>query len=143
MTLFPIVERELRLAARKFGAFRLRTVIAVLTTLVAMVTVLFASVPKAQQGSTLFQFLVALAFFLCLFEGIRGAADCVSEEKREGTSGLLFLTDLRGYDVVLGKLAAVSVRSFQALFAFGLLRSRECAKKSRGLTWSFRSLSAR
>lgn len=42
-------------------------------------------------------------------------ADCVSDEKREGTLGLLFLTDLRGYDVVLGKL---STRSLQAAYAF-------------------------
>jgi len=48
---------------------------------------------------------------LCsLFDGVRRnflraggvliTADCLSEEKREGTLGLLFLTDLKGYDVV-------------------------------------------
>jgi len=41
----------------------------------------------------------------------------LSEEKREGTLGLLFLTDLRGYDVVLGKLAATSVNAFYGLLA--------------------------
>src|SRR6185436_16175150 len=39
------------------------------------------------------------------------------EEKREGTIGFLFLTDLRGYDVVLGKLLATSLRTFYALLA--------------------------
>src|SRR5262249_31132580 len=43
-------------------------------------------------------------------------SDCLSEEKREGTLGLLFLTDLRGYDVVFGKLLASSLRA-----VFGLL----------------------
>ncbi len=38
-------------------------------------------------------------------------------EKREGTLGLLFLTDLKGHDVVLGKLVATSVRGFYALLA--------------------------
>src|SRR5438034_1912167 len=44
-------------------------------------------------------------------------SDCLSEEKRDGTLGLLFLTDLKGYDVVFGKLAATSVNSIYALVA--------------------------
>lgn len=44
-------------------------------------------------------------------------ADSISEEKREGTLGLLFLTDLRGFDVVLGKLVATSLNSFYGLIA--------------------------
>jgi hypothetical protein len=53
----------------------------------------------------------------CLLAGRRSTADCLSREKREGTLGLLFLTDLKGYDVVLGKLAATSISSFYALMA--------------------------
>jgi hypothetical protein len=41
----------------------------------------------------------------------------MSEEKRDGTLGLLFLTDLRGYDVVSGKLMASALRGFYALLA--------------------------
>ena len=44
-------------------------------------------------------------------------ADALSQEKRGGTLGLLFLTDLRGYDVVVGKLAASSVHAFFGLLA--------------------------
>jgi len=44
-------------------------------------------------------------------------ADCLSEEKREGTLGLLFLTDLKGYDVVLGKLVASSLHAFYGVLA--------------------------
>jgi hypothetical protein len=44
-------------------------------------------------------------------------ADCLSFEKREGTLGLLFLTDLKGFDVVLGKLAATSLNSIYGLIA--------------------------
>lgn len=58
---------------------------------------------------------MALAF--CLLEGLRKTADCLSEEKREGTLGLLFLTDLRGFDIVLGKLISHSLRAFYALVA--------------------------
>src|SRR5581483_9708968 len=52
-----------------------------------------------------------------LVAGRRFTADCLSEEKREGTLGLLFLTDLKGYDIVLGKLAATSVNGLYGLFA--------------------------
>src|SRR6185503_20007720 len=38
-------------------------------------------------------------------------------ERREGTLGLLFLTDLKSYDVVTGKLAASSINSFFGLLA--------------------------
>jgi len=60
-------------------------------------------------GQTLFCVLTAGAGLYCLFAGVRSTADCLSEEKRDGTLGLLFLTNLRGYDIVLGKLAANSL----------------------------------
>ena len=44
-------------------------------------------------------------------------ADCLSEEKRQGTLGLLFLTDLKGYDVVLGKIVATSLNGFYGLLS--------------------------
>jgi hypothetical protein len=64
-----------------------------------------------------FWFVSVLAFIWCLFEGPRNTADALSEEKREGTLGLLFLTDLKGYDVVLGKLLATSLTSFYGVLA--------------------------
>jgi ABC-type transport system involved in multi-copper enzyme maturation permease subunit len=42
-------------------------------------------------------------------------ADCVSGEKRDGTLGLLFLTDLESYDVVFGKMAATSLHAVYGL----------------------------
>jgi hypothetical protein len=115
----PIVERELRVAARKTSTFRMRAVVAALTSLVAVfVLLLNGSGSALGSGGVLFNVLSRLAFFFCLWEGTRSAADCVSEEKREGTLGFLFLTDLRGYDVILGKLAAISIKAFQSLFAF-------------------------
>ena len=53
----------------------------------------------------------------CLLSGVWFTADCLSEEKREGTLGLLFLTDLKGYDVVLGKLVATSLNGLYAVLA--------------------------
>src|SRR6267143_6346346 len=58
-----------------------------------------------------------MAFGFALATGVFLTGDCLSEEKREGTLGLLFLTDLRGYDVVLGKLISHSVQAFYGLLA--------------------------
>ncbi|MCZ7637880.1 MAG: ABC transporter permease [Verrucomicrobia bacterium] len=58
-----------------------------------------------------------LALACCVAAGPVFTADVLSEEKREGTLGLLFLTDLRAHDVVLGKLAATSVTAVFSLLA--------------------------
>jgi ABC-type Na+ efflux pump permease subunit len=57
------------------------------------------------------------AVLYALLSGTRATADCLSEEKREGTLGLLFLTDLKGYDIVFGKLAATSLNVFYGILA--------------------------
>lgn len=73
--------------------------------------------PRAPLSTILFSSLSFLLFAYALLAGVSVTADCLSEEKREGTFGLLFLTDLKGYDVVLGKLVATSVNSFYRLVA--------------------------
>src|SRR4051812_38581293 len=68
-------------------------------------------------GSALFGILTWISLAAALSAGLFLTSDCVSEEKREGTLGLLFLTDLKGYDVVLGKLAATSAQAVLGLLA--------------------------
>lgn len=70
---------------------------------------------SAQMAVTLFCLTSGLALGFCLLAGVFLTSDCLSEERREGTLGLLFLTPLRGYDVVLGKLVATSLPSFYGL----------------------------
>jgi ABC-type transport system involved in cytochrome c biogenesis permease component len=118
MTFLPIVERELRVAARRPGTYRTRRFAAM--GIMAVWLLLFAvnrRVSAVELNKTLFVALGILALGGCLLAGIFLTADCLSEEKREGTLGLLFLTDLRGYDVVLGKLVATSVHSVYGLLA--------------------------
>lgn len=120
MTVLPIVERELRVAARKWVTYWSRVVaagvglmiIAGILALVAMSRGGFG----AQVGPIVFGILSWMAFVVAACAGVFLASDTLSEEKREGTLGLLFLTDLRGFDVVLGKLVACSLRG-----AYGLL----------------------
>ncbi len=69
------------------------------------------------MGNVVFGTLTSLALVVSLAAGLFFTADCLSEEKREGTLGFLFLTDLKGYDVVGGKLLATSLPVIYALMA--------------------------
>lgn len=121
MNFLPVVERELRIAARRKGTFRSRMTAAIVSLLLGggMWLTLTQSMwsGAGSQGKLIFIYLSWLAFLYCLVEGARTAADCLSQEKREGTLGLLFLTDLKGYDVVAGKLAAHSLNAFFTVMA--------------------------
>src|SRR5439155_4404128 len=85
--------------------------------LAACIFILTFGMPPEQIGRHVFEGLAGLIFIYCLAYGRRSTADCLSQEKRERTLGLLFLTDLKGHDVVLGKLAATSLRGFYGLLA--------------------------
>ncbi len=125
MTFLPIVERELRIAARKRSTFWLRVIAALVTLLIAGAVAGVGGAMEAMSsgafpitlGAILFGILSWMSFGCVAVAGIFFTSDCLSEEKREGTLGLLFLTDLRGYDVVLGKLMAMLLRTFYALLA--------------------------
>jgi ABC-type transport system involved in multi-copper enzyme maturation permease subunit len=120
VTVLPIVGRELRVAARGRAVFLSRTVaalVAMLITLWFFVTLGRLDRANVFMGQTIFTTLAALAFGYALIAGTRVTSDCISQEKRDGTLGLLFLTDLKGHDVVLGKLAATSLGAIYSLLA--------------------------
>ena len=117
MTLLPVVERELRTAARQRGTYWSRLAAAVLGWAVAAWILTAASGIGIQTGAVVFQVLSALVFVYAALGGVLATADCLSEEKREGTLGLLFLTDLKGYDVVFAKLASTSVKTICGVLA--------------------------
>jgi ABC-type transport system involved in multi-copper enzyme maturation permease subunit len=117
MTFLAIVERELKVRSRQKSTFRIRMAGALAASLFAGMLLVFTEVfmQAGQAGMFIFKGFTFLAFIFCLTEGVRTTADCLSREKREGTLGLLFLTDLKGYDVVLGKLMATSLNSIYVL----------------------------
>ena len=122
MTFLPIVERELRVAARKRSTFWVRIIAALVALVIGggfliLTLVLSLGLGPASLGRGLFATLTWLSLAAGLSAGLFFTSDCLSEEKREGTIGLLFLTDLRGFDVILGKLLATSLRGFYALLA--------------------------
>src|SRR5581483_6291516 len=108
MTFLPIVGRELRVAARKRFTYWGRFSAALLALLIfgGMQTIFLLSRGGAPFSIGWFQFQVMkwFCFAVASVAGLFLTSDTLSEEKREGTLGLLFLTDLRGYDVVFGKL---------------------------------------
>jgi ABC-type transport system involved in multi-copper enzyme maturation permease subunit len=118
MTFLPIVERELRERARWRSTYWVRGIVAFLATGIAGFVLMFMSTAAPGSiGHGMMETLAWLAFPFVVLEGLRNTADSLSAEKREGTLGLLFLTDLKGYDVVLGKFFASSLTSFYALLA--------------------------
>lgn len=116
--MLPIAERELRVAARQPRTYRSRLVMAGLGVLIfGWMVWLLARYGRGISGSSLFQTLSWIAHFYCLFGGVAISADCLSVEKRENTIGFLFLTDLKGFEIVLGKLMASSLNCFFGLLA--------------------------
>jgi ABC-type transport system involved in multi-copper enzyme maturation permease subunit len=111
MSVLPIVDRELRVAARRPKTYRSRC----FSAAAALVFAAYFFWVTAHvsfglgAGRQVFTVLGQLIFLYCLFVGVTATADILSFEKREGTMGLLFLTHLKGYDVVLGKLMAAAV----------------------------------
>ena len=117
MTSLPLVERELRLASRRPSTYRTRFWAALVMVAISLCFALATRMPTAQLAKAMLSVLGILAFGYCLLAGVHYTSDCVSEERREGTLGFLFLTDLRGFDVVLGKLAVTSLEAFYGLLA--------------------------
>jgi Regulator of chromosome condensation (RCC1) repeat len=118
MTFLPIVARELRAASRRRGTYWVRLVVATLAIFVgAVIFLIYLGLAPPAIGQAIFIWLSSLAMAYCLASGRLATSDCLSQEKREGTLGLLFLTDLKGYDVVLGKLVATSLGAFYGLIA--------------------------
>jgi ABC-type transport system involved in cytochrome c biogenesis permease component len=117
MTLLPVVERELRAAARRRGTYWSRLAGAVAGWGVAAWILVAADNGSAQHGAMVFRILAGLVFVYAALAGLLSTSDSLSEEKREGTLGLLFLTDLKGYDVVFGKLISTSVKTFYGVLA--------------------------
>jgi ABC-type transport system involved in multi-copper enzyme maturation permease subunit len=121
MTFLPIVERELRVAARKRSTYWLRTVAGLIALVIGSACLTLASIGglgMSGPGGMVFGAIMWLFICTALGAGLFFTSDSLSEEKREGTLGFLFLTDLRGYDVVAGKMLATTLRGFFPLLAF-------------------------
>lgn len=117
MTLLPIVGRELRVAARRPGTYWFRVAVATVALGAGLIMLLGSSSWRSpsQVGDSVFSAIAVVLLCFALLAGPFATADLLSAERREGTLGLLFLTDLRPYDVALGKLSAATLQTAAAL----------------------------
>lgn len=97
MTFLPIIERELRVGSRRPATYYSR-IAAAATGMMTLFSILWqnTNLPPGMAGKMVFASASIFAMIFCLLGGGKSTADCLSEEKREGTLGLLFLTDLTG-----------------------------------------------
>src|SRR5688572_9535136 len=113
----PIAERELRVAARSPRVYRGRLVVALIFGAITLWMIwMFRKAFAKQAVEMAFGFVTSISMMMCIFS-CSVTADSISSEKRGGTLGFLFLTDLKGVDVVFGKLAATGLMSLFGLLA--------------------------
>src|SRR5690242_13007186 len=115
MLALPIARRELLVLSRAPSSWRNRLVISVLVFAFGSgfaVLYRFAGQMALNQAM---QMLGGGLSMYCLFVGVALTADSLAREKREGTLGLLFLTNLSSFEIVLGKLLAHSLVGFYSL----------------------------
>ncbi|MDB6130756.1 MAG: hypothetical protein JWM04_1863 [Verrucomicrobiales bacterium] len=108
---FPVIQRELRLAGKSPKTYLIRFVIAAIGAVIFSLNA-YSNDSSSSSGAEFYAVIQHMLFGYCAIEGVRAASDCLSEEERNGTLGLLFLTPLKGFDVVLGKLFSAALNSF-------------------------------
>ena len=118
MNFLPVITRELQVQARQASTNRMRWIAACAVMLIwcLLMTTGNRSSPH-DRAQLIFIAIGIVCLGYLMMSGVFQTADCISEERREGTLGLLFLTDLKGYDVVFGKLASTSLHSFYTFLA--------------------------
>lgn len=110
--LWPVLQRELRVTARRPFNYWLRVLSALSGTLVIWANLAGSNMRASEIGPVLFIFLHFLLLGMLLLIVPALAADVIAREKREGTLGLLFLTPLTAMQIVVGKELVQILRAF-------------------------------
>ena len=116
MNCHSVIVRELRRMARRRSTFHHRAIVCAWAMLLLggisvwmdwmMASARPGTFMPPPKGTVVFMGLAVLLMLVCAIGGVSLTADCLSEERREGTLGLLFLTPLSGLDILLGKLVS-------------------------------------
>jgi ABC-type transport system involved in multi-copper enzyme maturation permease subunit len=110
VVVLPVIDRELRASARHPFTYYLRT----LGAGALLLAIFFFGLENGFEsniGGKLFGYLHFTMFYAIWILVPLLAADCISRERREGTLGLLFMTGLRGADIVVAKSIAHGLRA--------------------------------
>ena len=78
-----VIERELRVAARRSESYWTRVIAGACGTVA-----LLGSKGAVANGRDLFFMAVVFSFIVCVVEGVRRAAAAIASEKNDGTLGL-------------------------------------------------------
>jgi hypothetical protein len=111
MNFLPIAMRELQVTARRPMTYYWRSLSALNAACITLGFLLVGfggGLTASSAGEMTFWVLSGMGYGIASVAAVLITADCISEERRDGTLGFLFLTDLKGYDIVLGKLARLS-----------------------------------
>src|SRR5687767_11398860 len=108
----PIARRELLVLSRAATTWRNRLTISAAVYLFGVIFALMYHYLGQIALSQVMRLIGVGLSLMCLFTGVSLTADSIAQEKRAGTLGLLFLTNLSPMEIVLGKLVAHSVLGF-------------------------------
>lgn len=120
MYALPIVRREMGVAARRGDYFRIRYLAGGIMGLASFAAIFWCSYVwrwSTSPGLALFWFTSAIGVLAAFGAGLFLTVDTLSRERREGTLGLLFLTELRGLDIALGKFSAAASAALSGFLA--------------------------
>src|SRR5690242_7595474 len=117
MPALPIVERELRVAARNRETYWSRSGVVLGLGLLWIPGWMGTFGTTTEINTFVFNGMLWAGFGVSCFAFLF-TADAISRERREGTLGLLFLSRVRVGDVLLGKLGASGLKSICMLLAF-------------------------
>ncbi len=118
MRFLSVADRELRAAARRSATYYVRWITGVaFFGLLVWLLWAFDAFTNQRVVPDVLQVFAVLIFFYCLIIGTARTADCLSSEKREGTLGLLYLTNLNSVEIVAGKLCSNALATVYGLVA--------------------------
>ncbi len=118
MRFLTVTERELRSAARQKATYRVRWITAaVFFGLLVWLLWAFHGFTSRGTAPGVFRAFAFLTLLYCGLLGTTRTADCISAERRDGTLGLLFLTNLNSAEIVAGKLCSGALASAYGFFA--------------------------
>src|ERR1051326_984026 len=117
MSVWPVIERELRAEARHAFTYWLRALSASVSLIIFAVMMIEPGGNASALGAKLFGNLNTALFGAIWLLVPLFTADCLSREQREGTLGILFLTPLTARAVVIGKGLIHALRALTMLAA--------------------------
>ncbi len=116
MRFISVAGRDLRVMARRRRTYLIRWgSVAAFFLFLIWLTWAMDGFTRAGKGDDIFEVFSVFVFLYCLLVGTAQTADCISSEKREGTLGLLFLTNLNSAEIIAGKLCSTALPTVYGL----------------------------